>query len=163
MPQNQEHEKSPLDPAVRRAIFNAVATEPYACALNIELLTLDRGYSKVRMTYDPARMDNIYRRAHGGAVFGLIDEAFETAGQTDGTIAVALNVNVTYIASPRPGCRLTAEAKQISRTRKTAGYDITVTDNTGKRIATCQALAYRTGKPIPFLDRRFHTGGKNIE
>ncbi len=31
------------------------------------------------------------------------------------------------------------------------GYDIRVTDNDGRLIATCQALAYRTGKPIPFL------------
>jgi len=151
VPLQEEHEKKPLDPAIRRAIFNAVASEPYARALNISLLDLDTGYAKVGMTYDPARMDNIYQRAHGGAVFGLIDEAFETAGQTDGTIAVALNINVTYIASPRPGSRLTAEARQISQTRKTAGYDITVTADKGELIATCQALAYRTGKPIPFL------------
>ena len=107
-----------MDPAVRQAIFKAVESEPYARALKIELLALDKGYSKVAMTYDPAGMDNIYQRAHGGAIFGLIDEAFETAGQTDGTIAVALNVNVTYISSPRPGTRLTAEARQISQTRK---------------------------------------------
>jgi uncharacterized protein (TIGR00369 family) len=83
--------------------------------------------------------------------FALIDEAFETAGQTDGTIAVALNVNVTYVSSPQPGVRLRAEAKQASQTKKTASYDIKVTDQNGILIATCSALAYRTGKPIPFL------------
>jgi len=140
-----------MDPTVRQAIFKAVKSEPYARALNIELLALETGYSKVGMTYDPARMDNIYQRAHGGAIFGLIDEAFETAGQTDGTIVVGLNVNVTYVASPQPGTRLTAEAKKISQTRKTIGYDITVTTDDGELIATCQALGYRTGKPIPFL------------
>ena len=139
-----------IDPAVCEAITRAVQTEPYARALNIELVELKQGYSKVTMTYDPAKMDNIYRRAHGGAIFGLIDEAFETAGQTDGTIAVALNVNVTYIASPDPGAFLTAVARRISQTRKTANYDIRVTAN-DTLIATCQALAYRTGKPIPFL------------
>ena len=140
----------PMDPAVRKAIFKAVVSEPYAVALKIELLALERGYSKVAMTYDPDKMDNIYSRAHGGAIFGLIDEAFETAGQTDGIIAVALNVNVTYVSSPNPGTRLTAEARRVSQTRKTAGYDIKVTAN-GELIATCQALAYQTGKPIPFL------------
>ena len=29
---------------------------------------------------------------HGGAIFALIDEASETVAQTDGTVAVALNV-----------------------------------------------------------------------
>lgn len=84
-------------------------------------------------------------------LFGLIDEAFETAGQTEGTVAVALNVSVTYVSSPKPGKRLRAEARQVSRTKKTAGFDIRVTDKDGHLIATCQALAYRTGKPIPFL------------
>ena len=42
-------------------------------------------------------------------LFGLIDEAFETAGQTEGTVAVALNVSVTYVSSPKPGKRLRAD------------------------------------------------------
>lgn len=140
-----------MDSAVEKAIYRAVATEPFARSLQMELIELDDGYSLVAMTYRPELMDNIYRRAHGGAIFGLIDEAFETAGQTDGTIALALNVNVTYVSSPEPGIELRAEARRVSQTRKTAGYQIQVTDPGGRLIATCQALAYRTGKPIPFL------------
>ena len=120
-------------------------------SMQMKLKALEDGHSIVQMTYDPQSQNNIYDRAHGGAIYGLIDEAFETAGQTDGTIAVALNVNVTYISSPRAGDQLQATAHRVSQTKKTASYDIKVTDQTGKLIATCQALAYRTGKPIPFL------------
>ncbi|MCU0573581.1 MAG: PaaI family thioesterase [Syntrophobacteraceae bacterium] len=141
-----------MDPRVKAAIENAVKTEPFAQALGMELLELDEDHSIVEMTYIPEKMDNIYRRAHGGAVFALIDEAFETVCQTDGTIAVALNVNVTYVSSPEPGARLRAEAVQVNRTKRTALYDIRVTDQEGRLMATCQALAFRTGKPIPFLD-----------
>jgi acyl-CoA thioesterase len=140
-----------VDPKVKAAIENAVRTEPFARALGMELLELAEDRSLVEMTYIPEQMDNIYGRTHGGAVFALIDEAFETVCQTDGTIAVALNVNVTYVSSPEPGARLRAEAVQVSRTRKTALYDIKVTDQNGRLVATCQALAFRTGKPIPFL------------
>ena len=140
-----------MDPTVEAAIYRAVETEPFARVLNMKLITLELGHSVVEMDYVPDQMDNIYQRAHGGALFALIDEAFETAGQTDGTIAVALNVNVTYIVSPEPGTRLRAEAREIASTRRTASYDIRVTDGDGDLIATCQALAYRTGKPIPFL------------
>jgi acyl-CoA thioesterase len=140
-----------MDPNVQAAIYRAVETEPFARALNMKLITLELGHSVVEMDYVPDQMDNIYQRAHGGALFALIDEAFETAGQTDGTIAVALNVNVTYIVSPEPGTRLRAEAREVAGTRKTASYEIRVTDGDGELIATCQALAYRTGKPIPFL------------
>ncbi len=140
-----------MDPRVRQAIYHAVETEPFARALNMELIELELGYSAVEMIYDPSTMNNIYDRAHGGAIFGLIDEAFEAACQTEGTIAVALNVNVTYVSSPRAGKRLRAEARQVSRTKKTASFDIKVSEKDGPLIATCQALAYHTGKPIPFL------------
>lgn len=140
-----------MDQLVREAIYRAVEKEPFAQALNMELVELELGYSAVEMTYDPEAMNNIYDRAHGGAIFSLIDEAFETVGQTEGTVAVALNVNVTYVSSPEPGSRLRAEAREVSRTTKTASYDVKVTDQDKKIIATSQALAYRTGKPIPFL------------
>ena len=100
-----------MDPRVKAAIETAVVQEPFARSMGIELLNLEDGYSLVEMVYNPSRQNNIYGRAHGGAMFGLIDEAFETAGQTDGTVAVAMNVNVTYISSPEPGVRLRAEAR----------------------------------------------------
>jgi acyl-CoA thioesterase len=140
-----------MDQTVKEAIFEAVKKEPFARELQIELVELEAGYSLVHMIYAPEKMNNIYARAHGGAIYALIDEAFETAGQTDGTIAVALNVNVTYVSSPEPGQRLQAEARRASQTRKTASYDIKVTDPNGQIIALCQALAFRTAKVIPFL------------
>ena len=140
-----------MDARLKDAIMRAVKDEPLARQFNMELVELATGRSVVEMTYDPARMNNLYNRAHGGAIYALIDEAFETAGQTHGTIAVALNVNVTYMASPDPGARLRAEALEIKRTKRTAAYDIRVVDEYRQLLATCQALAFRTGKPIPFI------------
>ena len=142
-----------MDQSVKKCILKAVKEEPYARALNMELVELEKGYSAVEMTYDPETMNNIYGRAHGGAIYALIDKAFETAGQTDGTIAVALNINVTYVSSPEAGTRLRAEAQKVSQTKKTAVYDIKVQDMDGQLIAICQALAFCTGKSIPFLSK----------
>ena len=55
-----------MDPAVKEAIYRAVEREPFARAMNMELVELDLGYSVVEMTYNPSMMDNIYDRAHGG-------------------------------------------------------------------------------------------------
>ncbi|UCD82562.1 MAG: hotdog fold thioesterase [Desulfobacterales bacterium] len=140
-----------MDPKVKQAIEEAVRREPFAQAMQMALVELAEGYSVVSMIYDPEKMNNLFARAHGGAIFALIDEAFEIAGQTDGTVAVALNVNVTYMSSPEPGMRLQAEARRTSQTRKTASYHINVTDQNGQIISLCQALAFRTGKPLPFL------------
>lgn len=140
-----------MDERVKEAIAGAVKKEPFAQALKMELVELEDGHSVVEMMYDPENMKNMYDQAHGGALFGLIDEAFETAAQTKGTLAVALNVNITYVASPQPGSKLRAEAKQVSQTKKTASFDIKITDQDGNMITICQALAYQTGKPIPLL------------
>ena len=74
-----------MDPKVKAAIEDAVKKEPFAQAMRMELVKLAAGHSVVSMIYEPDTMDNIYSRAHGGAIFALIDEAFETASQTDGS------------------------------------------------------------------------------
>ncbi len=141
-----------VDQFVKDGIIQAVQSEPFARALGLKLIELNLGHSIVEMVYQPELMNNIYARAHGGALFALMDEAFETACQTHGTIAVALNVNVTYAKPPEDGEKLRAEATEVTLTRKTATYDIKVTNPVGDLIATCQALAYRTGKPVPFKE-----------
>jgi len=139
-----------MNQALKRQITLAVANEPFARALNMELTALDTGRSVVEMDYRPELMSNIYHRAHGGALFALIDEAFETAAQTHGIISVALNVNVTYIRPPINGERLRATAREVAGTRKTATYEIRITGPGDDPIAICQAVAYRTGQPVNF-------------
>lgn len=140
-----------MEQNINDAIHAAVKREPFAQAMKMELVGLEEGFSAVEMTYEPASMDNLFGRAHGGAIFALIDEAFETVCQTVGTVTVALNVSVNYVAAPESGARLRAEAREVSSSKKTASYDIRVQDEEGRIIATCHALAYRTGKPLPFL------------
>jgi acyl-CoA thioesterase len=139
-----------MDEQLKKAIYKAVETEPFAQKMGMKLVELDLGYSKVEMDYRPDVMDNIYQRAHGGAIYSLIDEAFETSCQTHGDIAVALNVNVSYIASPEPGARLCAVSRETSKSKRIAHYSISVTDEKGSLIAACNCIAFRTGKPIPF-------------
>jgi acyl-CoA thioesterase len=139
-----------MDEKVREAIFKKIEEEPFAQKFGIKLLDLDEGYSRVEMKFTPD-MENFLGMAHGGALFALIDVAFETASNSHGTVAVALNMNITYIAPPSPESRLTAEAKEISRTQRTAVYDIKLMDDQNHLIASCEALVYRKGVPLPFL------------
>jgi acyl-CoA thioesterase len=142
-----------MDAKVKTAIFRQVEREPFAKKFGLELVDLDAGYSKVEMTFT-RDMENIFGMAHGGALFALIDEAFETASNSHGTVAVALNMNITYMASPPSGTKLTAEAREFNRTNKTAVYDIKVIDGQGALIASCQALVYRKGSPLPFIEQK---------
>src|SRR5512139_3299854 len=139
-----------MNQKVKEAIFKEVAKEPFAKKFGIKLIDLAEGYSKVEMKFTPD-MENFLGTAHGGALFALIGEAFETASNSHGTIAVALNMNITYISSPLSECRLIAEAREFSRTQRTAVYDIKLFDDRKNLIASCEALVYRKGTPLPFL------------
>jgi len=139
-----------MDGSVRKAFQLQVDKEPYARRLGMRLVEVGEGYAKVEMDVTP-EMDNIFGMLHGGAIFSLIDEAFEVSCNSHGTVALALNVNISYLAAPEPRARLTAQSREINRTRKTGLYDIRVTDDKGRLIATAQALAYRKPDPLPFL------------
>ena len=141
-----------MNEKVREAIFKKVENEPFAQRFGIKLLELDEGYSKVQMEFTPD-MENFLGTAHGGALFALIDEAFETASNSHGTVAVALNLNITYISSPPLESRLIAEAREYSRTQRTAVYDIKLFDEQNNLVASCEALVYRKGTPLPFLKK----------
>jgi len=139
-----------MDEKIREAIFKKVENEPFAQRFGIKLLELDEGYSMVEMKFTQ-EMENFLGLAHGGALFALIDEAFETASNSHGTVAVALNMNITYLSPPLSEYRLIAEAREFSRTQRTAAYDIKLFDDRNNLIASCEALFYRKGNPLPFL------------
>ena len=139
-----------MDDKKRGVYFKKVEQEPFARLLNIKLKEVSEGYALCDMEYTE-QMDNIYGSAHGGAMFSLIDEAFEISSNSHDNIAVALNMNITYMRPPRKNTILTAESKEINRTKKTASYYITVKDSENL-IAVCQALVFVKDQTIPFLE-----------
>ncbi|MFO7570731.1 MAG: PaaI family thioesterase [Smithellaceae bacterium] len=139
-----------MNQTVKEAILKKAAAEPFAGKFGISCVGIDEGYAKVEMRFTDD-MENMFGMAHGGAIFSLMDAAFEIASNSHGTMAVALNMNINYLAAPAKGARVFAEAMEINKTRKTAAYDIRATDDTGTLLATCQALVYRLEKRLPFL------------
>ncbi len=133
------------------AIHARVKQEPFAKKLGMKLIEVSKGYSLVEMKLT-RETENIFGMTHGGAIFSLMDEAFETASNSHGTVAFALNMNVTYISAPRTGDILRAEATEISKTMRTGHYSIKVKDAKGGLIAVCQALVYRKKEKLPFLE-----------
>lgn len=127
--------------------------EPFARLLDIKVLEIKAGYARVQATVGEDML-NIHGTTHGGALFGLVDEAFELASNSHGTVAVALNLNITFFAPTGTEDVLIAEAREIYRTARTATYQIDVTKDEGKPIATCQALVYRKKDPLPGVDKK---------
>ncbi|MBW1721566.1 MAG: PaaI family thioesterase [Deltaproteobacteria bacterium] len=140
-----------MEQGKQEAFRRAVEDEPFAVKMGMRLISVDEGRAVVEMKIRHDSL-NTLGMIHGGAVFSLIDEAFEIASNSHGTKAVALNMNVTFHRPPALGDLVRAEAKEIHRTRKTATYEIKVTDPAGALIASCTALVYRKGERLDFLD-----------
>ena len=138
-----------MDARTREAFLKKVAEEPFSRLLDIRLVEVREGYALCEMPYTSA-LDNIHGIAHGGAVFSLIDEAFEISSNSHGTVALALNMNMTFIKRAVKNSLLRAESKEVSKSRRTATYQITVEDSEGL-VAICQALVYRKNDEIQFL------------
>jgi len=138
-----------MEESKKAIYFKKVQEEPLARLLNIRLKNVDDGYALCEMEFTDS-MENIYGAAHGGAIFSLIDEAFEISSNSHDNVAVALNMNITYMKAPKKNSTLTAESREINRTRRTASYYITVQEG-AELIAACQALVYVKGEEIPFL------------
>lgn len=122
--------------------------EPYPKLLDIQVLEIEPGRARTAMVFQP-QMRNIFGKLHGGAIFSLLDEAFQLACNAHGQVAVALSLSIYYLAPPDDGARLLAEAREVNATRKTALYDAEVWQEDGKKIARGQAQAYRVGHPLP--------------
>ena len=136
-------EQTLLDDLVRRSRL-----EPFAKLLGFDVVKVEAGNSLVRMNLHPD-LENMFGAIHGGALFSLIDEAFQLAANSHGIWAVALNVSITYMAAPQLNTVLEARAEEIHKTTRTATYYCDVREQDGgKLIATAQALAYRTGKKV---------------
>jgi acyl-CoA thioesterase len=132
------------------SIKENIENEPYAKLLGVKVLLLEPGHSRVIMEVIAA-YGNIFGITHGGAVFSLLDIAFGSAANSYGTVAVALNVSINYIKPANAGDVLTAEAQEITRSKKVASFFIKAQNQSGEIIATAQSVAYLKNEKLPFL------------
>lgn len=132
------------------AIRAATLHEPYALKMGMRCLDVAPGFCRVEMEVAPDML-NLFEMAHGGAVFSLIDEAFQVACNSHGVTAFALNLSVTYVRAAGPGDRLVAEAREVATTPRTGTYEVRVRRSDGDLVASAQALAYRKGGKPPFM------------
>jgi acyl-CoA thioesterase len=116
----------------------------------IELVSVAPGHAVTRLRVQPHHL-NAIGIAQGGAIFTLADYAFAAASNSHGTIAVGVNVSITYLKSVKTGV-LTAEAREVALNPKLASYTVNVTDEVGSLIAIFQGMVYRKSQPIAATD-----------
>jgi len=113
----------------------------FAASNGMELLDVSPGKATARMTVGENHL-NAVGTIQGGAIFTLADLAFAAACNSHGTVAVAINVSISFVKAVNAGV-LTAEARELSCNPRLGTYTAEVRDEKGDLVAVFQGLAYR--------------------
>ena len=113
--------------------------------LGIEIVEIKEGYSRIQMSLRK-EMINGFDVIHGGIAFSLADSAFAFACNNRNNLSLALDTNISFTKTTRPGDTLTAEAKELHNGRSTGLYLITVTNQNNEQVALFKGTCFRTGK-----------------
>ena len=123
------------------AIKEFFKKDRFAQHCGIELLEVAEGYAKAKMDLTGSHLNGV-GSVQGGAIFTLADLAFAAASNSHGTVAVAINVNISFVKAVSEGT-LVATAQETSINPKLATYDVKVTNDQGQQIALFQGMVYR--------------------
>jgi acyl-CoA thioesterase len=119
----------------------------FADHVGIELLEVSKGRAKAKMEIKEHHLNGV-NIAHGGAIFSLADLAFAVASNSHKTVALSINVSISYLKASVSGDTLIAEAKEVALNPKLATYEVRVTDETNDLIAIFLGTVYRKKEKI---------------
>lgn len=109
------------------------ANDRYAALTGVEIVDVGIGYCKARLNIEAKHM-NAANVVQGGAIFTLADFAFAVASNSHGQLALAINVNISFLKAASEGV-LYAEANEVTEPGRLGAYDVRVTDSKGEIIA----------------------------
>src|SRR5512147_3264264 len=105
------------------------------------MLEYSAGKARARMELKAHHL-NSAGTVHGGAIFSLADAVFSVASNSHGTLAMAINVSISFFKAARKGT-LFAEGREVALNPKLATYLVDVRDENGASIALFQGTVYR--------------------
>lgn len=131
----------------RQVVDHMMLHDKFSQWLGIEVLDIQEGYSKIKMTIRE-EMINGFGIVHGGIAFSLADSAFAFACNNRNNLSVALDTSINFTKAIQVGDELTAEAKETHNGRSTGLYFITITNQKNEQVAIFKGTCFRTGKNL---------------
>jgi acyl-CoA thioesterase len=134
-----------LKPAQRdlEAMLEKVNVD-FAKIVGMRVVELSPGYAKALMNVTDDHV-NLFRMAHGGAIFSVADHACEAAGNSFGEPAVAIQNNMHFLSPGKPNDRLEATAQVVHRTRRIGLVEAVVRNQRQEILAQCHQVIYFKG------------------
>ncbi len=129
-----------------REIFR---NDQFAALAGVELVESGKGFCKAILVINDKHL-NAAGVVQGGAIFTLADLAFAVASNSHGQLALAINVNISYLSAKSSGT-LTATATEVGPPKRLGAYDVLVTDEESSIIARFNGMVYRKNQPLSTL------------
>ena len=127
-----------MDTETARTFF---AADRYAALTGIEIVEATKGRCTTRLAIEDKHL-NAANVVQGGVIFTLADLAFAVASNSHGQLALAVNVNISFLQAKQGGT-LYATATEVGEPNRLGAYDVLVTDENGASIARFNGMVYR--------------------
>jgi acyl-CoA thioesterase len=125
-----------------KVMFDKVNREDtFSQRVGVKLVELLPGFARTTLAITDESI-NIYKMAHGGAIFSAADQACEAAGNSFGEPAVALQQNIHFLAAGKSGDFLEATAKVSHRSKRIGLIEFEVRNQEGLLVAIGQQVIY---------------------
>ncbi len=118
--------------------------------LDIKLIDIKENYCLIEMPIK-REMINGLKTVHGGVTFSFADSALAFSSNNSGDAAVALNCVINFTKAGKEGDIFRAESILVNDTRKTAIYDIKITNQNNELVAKFVGTVYKIGKKVTEL------------
>ncbi len=118
-----------------------------AHSLGIAMEGTGPGQARLVMTVR-ADMLNGHGICHGGVVFTLADSTFALACNSYNAVTVAATASIDFLAPVREHDRLTADAREVWRSKRNGIYEVCVSNQRGERVALFRGRSYCIGGEI---------------
>jgi acyl-CoA thioesterase len=124
-----------------------LAADEASRSLGMRMEGVKPGSARLRMTVR-ADMVNGHGMCHGGIVFALADSAFAIACNTYNAVTVAAAASIDFLAPARVNDELTAQARELWRSKRSGIYEIVVSNQRGEPVALFRGRSHVSGGHI---------------
>ncbi len=131
----------------KRCAASMLNNDKASHALGIEVDITAAGAATVSMTVRDDML-NGFGVCHGGMVFALADSAFAFACNAYDEQTVAASCQVEFLRPARKGDKLTANASEDHRGRKTGYYTVTVHNQDDELVALFRGRSRSNGNSV---------------
>ncbi|MBW4051382.1 MAG: hydroxyphenylacetyl-CoA thioesterase PaaI [Proteobacteria bacterium] len=123
------------------------ANDQASSGLGIAIEEVGPGFARLRMAVR-ASMLNGHGTCHGGFIFALADSAFAAACNTHNAVTVAAAASIDFLAPAHLHDELTAEARELWRSKRNGIYEVSVSNQRGETVALFRGRSHCKGGQI---------------